>query len=209
MTETESGALPISLLFAPIKRPRLKILVEKITEIGVASIVPVTTMRTVSVLESAEELRATAVEASEQCERLTIPALLPVLDLGKIIKAAPTLRTGMHSFLAAARVDRLFVCCERSTSAQPIQNALQHWRPRFGERLGILVGPEGGFTEEEMTLFDLGNDDEGAAGGGSDSVVKKVSLGQNVLRSETAALFAVSCVAACLQSSATVSENNS
>lgn len=182
-TGSLSGALPISLLCAPIKRARMKILVEKATEIGVSSIVPVITLRSVAVLDSAEELRCTVIEACEQSERLTIPHLLPAIDLGKIIKTRGDL-------LKTVAVDRLLICTERSLAAQSVQAALQHWKPLSGEQLGIFVGPEGGFTVEELRYFDE-MEDKGTAG-----QTCKVSLGTNILRSETAALFAVSCAAA-------------
>jgi 16S rRNA (uracil1498-N3)-methyltransferase len=182
--ESSSGALPISLLCAPIKRPRMKVLVEKTTEIGVSSITPMITQRSVAVLDSAEELRGTVIEACEQSERLTIPDLLPAVDLGKVIKIRGDL-------LKTVSVDRLLICTERTLAAQSLQAALQRWKPLSGERLGIFVGPEGGFTDEEIRYFD-----EMEAKDTTGQRTCKVSLGGNILRSETAALFAISCAAA-------------
>ena len=187
--------LHINLLFAPIKKARLKIMFEKATEIGVSAITPVITQRTTAVLESAETLRKTVVESCEQSERLTIPRLSESIDLSRCMKSNQQALTFLQD------LDVLFVCAERSPAAVPVLLAMKdlfandtvqfqsHDSDVSILKIGVLVGPEGGFTNEEMNWFDTHV---------STTRVVKISLGNSVLRSETAAIFALSCIAASL-----------
>lgn len=82
-------------------------------------------------------------------------------------------------------VDRLFICMERLPACVPLLTALASWTSRE-EKLGILVGPEGGFAAEEIEYLE----------GCCQDKILMVTLGCNVLRAETAAIFALSCAAA-------------
>jgi 16S rRNA (uracil1498-N3)-methyltransferase len=118
------------LLFAPIKRARLDWLVEKAVELGVAELHPVWTERTQTERLNDERLRAHAVAAAEQSERLSVPQLHPPQRLDRLLAAWP--------------VGRALFLCDESGGGEPIAAA--------GLRLpaAVLVGPEGGFAETEL-----------------------------------------------------------
>jgi 16S rRNA (uracil1498-N3)-methyltransferase len=164
--ETESEA-DLWLVFAPIKRVPLDWLVEKATELGVAAFLPVWTARTQVERVNLDRLRAHAVEASEQSERLTVPELRAPERLDPLLAAWPGRR-------------RLVVCDESGTG-EPISDAAARLPPG---PVALLVGPEGGFDETELDAI------------GKLSFVTRVGLGPRVLRAETAALAAVAVVQA-------------
>lgn len=118
------------LAFAPIRRNRLDWLVEKAVELGVAGLVPVLTARTVVRPEGSERLAAIVVEAAEQCERLTVPALSDPRTLDAWLGTRDTARTLVFADESAPSGSLLAAC-------------------RDGAVVDILIGPEGGFTEAE------------------------------------------------------------
>jgi 16S rRNA (uracil1498-N3)-methyltransferase len=144
------------LLFAPIKRGRIDWLVEKATELGVARLVPVVTRRTVVERLNLDRLRAHIVEAAEQCERTALAELAEPRKLGGILAAWP-----------AGRI--LYFADE--TGGEPLSPTR--------EPAAILVGPEGGFTEEERAAIR------------ALPQARPVSLGPRILRADTAALAAI------------------
>jgi 16S rRNA (uracil1498-N3)-methyltransferase len=151
------------LLFAPIKRARLDWLVEKATEVGVSALLPVFTRRTQVERANLDRLRALAVAAAEQSERLSVPALHPPRPLDDALAIWP--------------VGRRLVVCDETGAGEPIADAIG----RIGlERVALLTGPEGGFTETELDYLD------------KLPFVTRVGLGPRVLRAETAALAALS-----------------
>ena len=150
------------LVFAPIKRARLDWLVEKATELGVSALLPVWTARTQVGRVNLERLRAHAVEAAEQSERLWVPELRAPEPLERILAAWPAGR-------------RLMMCDESGASA-PISEAAAKLPPGPA---ALLVGPEGGFDETELDAV------------GKLSFVTRIGLGPRVLRAETAALAAL------------------
>jgi 16S rRNA (uracil1498-N3)-methyltransferase len=159
----EPGGEPdLWLLFAPIKRARLDWLVEKATELGVAALLPVWTARTQVERVNLDRLRAHAVEAAEQSERLSVPELRAPERLGRL--------------LATWTGARRLVVCDESGAGEPISDAAARLPPG---PVALLVGPEGGFDETELDAI------------GKLSFVTRVGLGPRVLRGETAALAAV------------------
>ncbi|HST36550.1 MAG TPA: 16S rRNA (uracil(1498)-N(3))-methyltransferase [Allosphingosinicella sp.] len=145
------------LLFAPIKRGRIDWLVEKATELGVARLQPAITRRTVVDRLNLERLRAHAIEAAEQCERTALPELAEPAKLDALLKTWPPGRA-------------LYFADERGGEA---------FAPKPGPA-AILIGPEGGFTDEEGELIR------------ALPQTRPVSLGPRILRADTAALAAVS-----------------
>jgi 16S rRNA (uracil1498-N3)-methyltransferase len=144
------------LLFAPIKRGRIDWLVEKATELGVARLVPVVTRRTVVDRLNLDRLRAHIVEAAEQCERTALTELAEPRKLGALLASWPAERT-------------LYFADENGgepMSAEPGPAA-------------ILIGPEGGFTDEERAAIRAVEQ------------VRAIGLGPRILRADTAALAAV------------------
>jgi len=150
------------LLFAPIKRARLEWLVEKATELGVSALLPVWTARTQVERLNLERLRAHAVAAAEQSERLSVPELRSPEALDRVLAVWP--------------IERCLVVCDESGAGEPI------WRAAARLPAGpvaLLVGPEGGFDQTELdALAKL-------------SFVSRVGLGPRVLRAETAAVAAL------------------
>jgi 16S rRNA (uracil1498-N3)-methyltransferase len=128
----QSGDADLWLMFAVLKRDTTDLVVQKATELGVSTILPVFTERTNAGRVNLDRLRAIAVEAAEQSERLTVPAFRPARQL--------------HDDLAEWPTDRpLFVALERADS-QPLA-------PAPGP-VGLLVGPEGGFGPRDHTVLD-------------------------------------------------------
>ena len=141
---------------------RLDWLVEKATELGVSALLPVWTARTQVERVNLDRLRAHAVEAAEQSERLSVPELRAPERLDRLLAAWPG--------------ERRLIVCDESGAGEPIGDAAARLAPG---PVALLVGPEGGFDETELDAF------------GKLSFVTRVGLGPRVLRAETAALAAV------------------
>jgi 16S rRNA (uracil1498-N3)-methyltransferase len=161
----------IWLAFAPIKRARIDILVEKATELGVSRLIPVVTRRTNVERVNTGRLRAIAVEAAEQTGRLTIP---------EIDEPTP-----FASLMATWPAERRLYGMDETGGGRPVLQAMTE--EMVGEDgvstrpCAILIGPEGGFAEEELvTIRSL-------------PFVVTVTLGPRILRSDTAALAALAC----------------
>jgi 16S rRNA (uracil1498-N3)-methyltransferase len=147
------------LLFAPLKRARLDWLVEKATELGVSVLLPVWTAHTAVGRLNLDRVRAIAVAAAEQCERLTVPEA-----------RAPQ---ALQQTLAGWPARRPLIACDESGGGEPIGEALR--RLPAGPA-AVLIGPEGGFAETELDAL------------GKLPFVSRVGLGPRVLRAETAAV---------------------
>jgi 16S rRNA (uracil1498-N3)-methyltransferase len=119
------------LAFALLKRDATGLVVQKATELGVASLHPVISERSNTHRMNTQRLTSVAIEAAEQCERLTVPQLHEPRPLGELLSTWPAGR-------------RLFAAVER-IEADPIT-------PTHGPR-GLLVGPEGGFTPAELDVL--------------------------------------------------------
>ena len=155
----EAESIPDAwLAFAPVKRAQTDWLVEKATELGAARLVPVMTHRTVAERVRLDRLESIAIEAAEQCGRTRVPEIVEPMKLARFIEE-----------LDPARI--LYFADE--TGGEPLVSAL-----REGPA-AILVGPEGGFTDEERAFV-------------RGSRASAISLGPRILRAETAALAALS-----------------
>lgn len=153
--------------FAPLKVGRLDYLVQKATEMGAGIIQPVVT-RFTQARTRPDKLRAWSLEAAEQCEVLTLPVIAPEVTLTALLR---TWRTDQG-------LRRLIVADE----AAPVVSPLEMVRWLDGLPVGILIGPEGGFSDEERALL-LAHD-----------FVIPVSLGPRILRADTAAVAALTLV---------------
>ncbi len=148
------------LCFALLKRHKSDLAVEKATELGASVIQPIITERTQTDHVNLERLRAIAVEAAEQCERLAVPEIRDPKTLAQLLAAWPSDR-------------HLFIADERRTGklARPPADALQP--------IALMTGPEGGFTEREL---------DGIAAHPLVTRTSRVSLGARILRAETAVI---------------------
>lgn len=156
------------LLFAPLKGGRTEYVVEKATELGVARLCPVLTRRGDVPRVNLDRLRANAVEAAEQCERLSVPVVDPLTDLADVLDAWPN--------DPATRDRPLFVAAETG-AAQPLAAAVTA-ATAAGGKAAFLVGPEGGLHPGELDRLT------------KTPFVVPVGLGPRILRADTAA-FAV------------------
>jgi 16S rRNA (uracil1498-N3)-methyltransferase len=150
--------LRLHLIFAPIKKDRMDFLVEKAVELGVTDLHPVLTQFTTIRDINPERMTRQIIEAGEQCERLDLPKLHPLRTLKDFIPAWDKTIPVLGGF---ERIDAPFI----STI------------PNLPQELGLLIGPEGGFGDEERSALL------------TQSWIKAVSLGDQILRAETAALF--------------------
>jgi 16S rRNA (uracil1498-N3)-methyltransferase len=184
----QTDPLDLHYLFAPLKHERLDYMAQKAVEMGVSRLQPVLTQRTQVKRVNLERMRANAIEAAEQCGILNLPEIADPLSFDRA--------------LAARKPDRLLVFCDEDAEvADPIA-ALADARlapsamlplimPEAGglkkpPALALLVGPEGGFAEEERAaLLKLPN-------------VVRLSLGPRILRADTAAVAALTLIQAVL-----------
>lgn len=158
----------VDYLFAPLKHARLDYMAQKAVEMGARRLMPLITRRTQAARVNVERLRANAIEACEQCGVIWAPEVV-----------APA---GLDATLAHWPANRLLVFCDEEAPQESPLDALEE--ARTGGGAGLLVGPEGGF-----------DDDERAAILACPSVVR-LSLGPRILRADTAAIAALTLVQA-------------
>jgi 16S rRNA (uracil1498-N3)-methyltransferase len=169
-TRAQTEPADLHYLFAPLKAARLDYMVQKAVEMGVSRLQPVLTRHGQVARVNAERMRANAIEAAEQCGILSLPDI-----------AAPIAFARLAAEHDPARC--LVFCDEDAEAANPLA-ALASVRPQ--SPLAVLVGPEGGFAEDERAaLAKLPN-------------VVRLSLGPRILRADTAAVAALALVQAAL-----------
>ncbi|MEH3122955.1 MAG: 16S rRNA (uracil(1498)-N(3))-methyltransferase [Sphingomonas phyllosphaerae] len=157
----EREAVPdLWLVAAPLKKGRVDWMAEKACELGVARLVPVVTRRTVVDKPNTERLRAHMIEAAEQCGRTAVPEVAEMVKLPALLRDWPAERA-------------LFFADE--LGGEPAAAAMQARRGPAA----ILIGPEGGFDDEERAAIRA----HPAAVG--------IALGPRILRADTAAAAAV------------------
>jgi len=162
-SRAQSAAPDLWLLFAPIRRERTDWIAEKAAELGCRRILPVLTDRTNSRTVRVDRLQAHAREAAEQCGRLTVPEVAAAADIRSVLADWPAGR-------------RLLFCDERR-SGSPVRRGLSAFAR--GEPWGVLVGPEGGFSDAEAGRL------------AAMPAALGVSLGPRLLRADTAVAAAL------------------
>lgn len=157
-------------VFAPLKHARLDYMVQKAVEMGAASLQPVLTRHTQVNRINSERMRANAVEAAEQCGILSVAAVNEPLTLER--------------YLGQRVPQRLLVFCDEAAElAAPVETLT---RAKAMDGIDVLIGPEGGFADEERTaLLRQPN-------------ILRLSLGPRILRADTAAVAALTLVQATL-----------
>ncbi|MCP8939212.1 16S rRNA (uracil(1498)-N(3))-methyltransferase [Alsobacter sp. SYSU M60028] len=152
-------------LFAPLKHARLDYMVQKAVEMGASLIRPVVTRHTQVSRVNLERMRANAVEAAEQCGVLNVP------EIGE--------ETRFDRLADAWDPGRLMVFCDEEAELGDPLEALRRAGPG---PLAVIIGPEGGFSEQERErLLRLPR-------------VVRLSLGPRILRADTAAVAALTLV---------------
>ncbi len=164
LTAKQTQAPDLWLVFAPVKKTPADYLTQKATELGVRALQPVMTRRTVVTRVNVERMRANAVEAAEQSGRLDVPEIRETLSFEKLLAAWP-------------RERRILFCDEAGEGeAPPIEQAL---RSAPDGPWAVFTGPEGGFDPAERAALR------------ALPFVTPVSLGERILRADTAALAAL------------------
>ena len=160
----------LAYVFAPLKHARLDYIVQKAVEMGASSLQPVLTRFTQVSRVNSERMRANVIEAAEQC------GILGVADVAEPI--------AFDRFLERRKLDRLLVFCDEAADVANPWHALAGGQGSHG--IDILIGPEGGFADEERTaLLRQPN-----------SI--RLSLGPRILRADTAGVAALALVQAAL-----------
>jgi len=161
----------LAYVFAPLKHARLDYMVQKAVEMGAASLQPVLTRFTQVGRVNGERMRANVIEAAEQCG---------ILSLATVEEPVP-----LDRYLSQREAQRLLVFCdEAADTANPLQ-ALQGGLAA-SSGIDVLIGPEGGFAEEERAVLLR------------QPQTLRLSLGPRVLRADTAAVAALALVQAAL-----------
>ena len=155
--------------FAPLKVGRLDYLVQKATEMGAGTIQPVIT-RFTQARTRPDKLQSYALEAAQQCEVLSLPVVAPEIGLTALLDGWRTSQ-GLRRLLFADEA--------AGSSSHVEQIGLLR-----GLSVGLLIGPEGGFSEEERELLL------------AQEFVIPISLGPRILRADTAAVAALALVQA-------------
>jgi 16S rRNA (uracil1498-N3)-methyltransferase len=174
-TRPQTPAPDLHYLFAPLKHARLDYLVQKAVEMGASRLQPVLTGHAQVARVNLERMRANAIEAAEQCGILTLPEVCAPLPL--------------ETAIAERNPRRLLVFCDEDAPVNDPAAALARGADAAGGGpvpLAVLVGPEGGFTDEERALL-LGQPN-----------VIRLALGPRILRADTAAVAALALVGAVL-----------
>jgi 16S rRNA (uracil1498-N3)-methyltransferase len=171
-TQTRSqDRLPdLAYIFAPLKHARLDYMVQKAVEMGASKLQPVFTRFTQVTRVNTERMRANVIEAAEQCGILGIAEVAEPVALDR--------------FLGQRKAGRLLVFCDEATDvADPLQ-LLSGEKAASG--IDVLIGPEGGFAEEERAILLR------------QPHTLRLSLGPRILRADTAGVAALALVQAAL-----------
>jgi len=161
----------LAYVFAPLKHARLDYMVQKAVEMGVSSLQPVLTRFTQVSRVNGERMRANVIEAAEQCGILSIADVADPVPLDR--------------YLSGRNERRLLVFCDEEAH---VINPLQALRAgqTAAEGIDVLVGPEGGFAEEERAILLR------------QPRTLRLSLGPRILRADTAGVAALALVQAAL-----------
>ena len=152
--------------FAPVKKSRTDFIIEKATELGVERLIPVKTKHTEPRLLNANRLLLMAQEAAEQCGRLSIPDIFQMCSMDHFLESWPK---GRHLFY-----------CDETGQGTPIKDVIGRREINKNVPCGFFIGPEGGFSSMEISVMR------------KKEFAKGIDLGPRILRTETAAVAALS-----------------
>lgn len=161
----------LTYVFAPLKHARLDYMVQKAVEMGASKLQPVLTRFTQVTRVNGERMRANVIEAAEQCGILSVASVAEPMPLDR--------------YVSQRDAQRLLVFCDEAADATNPLQALQG-DPMAAQGVDLLIGPEGGFAEEERAILLR------------QSRILRLSLGPRILRADTAAVAALALVQAVL-----------
>lgn len=168
-TRPQPRASDLHYCFAPLKQGRLDYMVQKAVEMGAGVLQPVVTRHTQVSKIGVERMEANAVEAAEQCGILSLPECREPAKLERLVETWPEGR-------------RLVFCDEDAMTNNPLP--ILHRLERGP--LGLLIGPEGGFSDDERHMLR------------ALPFVTTIPLGPRILRADTAAVAALAVIQAVL-----------
>jgi len=155
----------IWLAFSPIKQNPLNFIIQKGTELGVQKFLPILSERTIAREINVKRIKKIIVEASEQSNRISIPVINKLVSLKNFLSEFP--KAGSLIF------------CDINSDENNLKNILEK---KVDGPICILIGPEGDFSENEKKMIINLNQ------------TYPISLAKNILKSETAALSAITIV---------------
>ena len=151
----------IWVIFAPVKKSSTDFIIQKATELGASCLVPVITERTITRNINLKRMQEIVIEASEQSERITIPEIKPIQKLADVI--------------CSWNKNRKIFYGDETERNQKEERCFNH-QTLFNPSGAILIGPEGGFSQDEISFLK------------SKEFVVPINLGPRILRSETAVI---------------------
>ena len=167
LTRPQHPLPDLTYAFAPLKHARLDYMVQKAVEMGARTLQPVLTRFTQVSRVNLERMRANVIEAAEQCGILGIAAVMDPVPLER--------------WLAGRGDDRLLVFCDEAAEVEDPVQALATMRPTAAG-IDVIIGPEGGFADEERSLLTR------------QPRTVRLALGPRILRADTAAVAALALV---------------
>jgi len=160
----------LHFLFAPLKHARLDYMVQKAVEMGASLLQPVITRHTQVARVNLQRMRANVIEAAEQCGVLQVPQVGDPVPLERLVHDS----------------DRLLVFRDEVADVADPVATLASKPPMLSGRLAVLIGPEGGFAEDERAALL------------KRPRVVRIALGPRILRADTAAVAVLALVQAVL-----------
>lgn len=156
----------LGLIFAPIQK--IDILIKSAVELGATNFLPIKTEYTNKTSLKLDKIEGNIIEAIEQCERLDIPTVNKINSIDKTLESINDDKS-------------IILFCEERTAENQIINIIKN-NSLYNKKIYALVGPEGGFSDNEKKLIRTFKN------------VVSVSLGNNILRAETAAIAVLSII---------------
>lgn len=148
----------------PLRSDAQNLIIEKATELGVKKVYPLISQNCAlskDVIEKkVEKWGKIMVESSKQCERADIPTCTEPIGFDNILKTE--------------KFGKIIAFCERNAEIS-LKNYLRENKIRKGEKILVIIGPEGGFTQKEFDFFTANK-------------IPKITLGEMILRAETAVI---------------------
>ena len=152
------------------KSDKMEMIIQKAVELGVYEVIPVSTARAVVKLDAKKEAskqkrwQTIAESAAKQSKRMVIPEIHSVMKFSEAVNYAEEL-------------DIRFIPYELAENMAHTKKLFEQIEP--GQSIGIFIGPEGGFTPEEIELA-------------MNQQVQPITLGKRILRTETAGMTVLS-----------------